>query len=251
METSLIGNCSENHATELTEFERRAKVLSLYFNSNIRYSKEVVPPPFIVEFFGPPSAGRTTTIRELDKLLRRHGFRCYHPQEGAEAVRYLTRDTPKYNIATGLYAYSLLLELSEGHQYDFVLFERCMFDAYSRMKYWNKKAKLDENAMRSAQEFFLFGASYIDVAFMMYCTPSVAMDRETINQLTNRLGNSTNPAALDFLIECSLETCDELIDRFPIAVIETTHLTEKQMVQITAKEVLDALETKIIQTRAR
>lgn len=78
----------------MTEFERRARLVKPYFNPKIRHSKDIIPPPVITEFLGTPSSGKTTLIRELDKFWRRQGFRTFHPQEGAEAVRYLDRKTP-------------------------------------------------------------------------------------------------------------------------------------------------------------
>ena len=67
---------------ELTEFERRALLVKPYFNIGLRHGKEILPPPFIKEFLGTPSSGKTTLIKELDKFWKRQGFRSWHPQEG-------------------------------------------------------------------------------------------------------------------------------------------------------------------------
>lgn len=236
---------------ELTEFERRARLAAPYFNRKLRRGKDIVPPPFIVEFLGTPSGGKSTLIRELDKFLKRQGFRIWHPQEGAEAVRYLDRTTPFYNLATGLYAYKILMQESEGHQYDFVLFERCVFDAYTWMKYWNKKGHLSSDMMRMLQESFLMGAPRIDCAFIVFSQSDTAMKRETKNELTRQLGNHTHPEIIQFLYECNMESYRELKDMFAnLFLFDTTSLQEKEMVQNVARIILDVLEKKIIAATA-
>ena len=231
----------------MTEFERRAKLLTPYFNKKLRHSKDILPPPFILEFLGTPSGGKSTLVRELDKFWKRQGFRVWHPQEGAEAVRYIERTTPFYNIATGLYAYQLLMQVSEGHQYDFVLFERCVFDSYTWMKYWQKKDLLTLEMARMMQESFLTGASRIDGVFIVICNYDIAITRETKNELTAQLGSHTNPDTIKFLLECNLESYEELKNRFPnIFLLDTTLLDEKTMVQKVAKHILDLLEQKVL-----
>ncbi|MBI3273845.1 MAG: hypothetical protein HYZ69_01745 [Candidatus Colwellbacteria bacterium] len=232
---------------ELTEFERRVRLVAPYFNGKLRRGKDILPPPFIVEFLGTPSGGKSTLIRELDKFLKRQGFRIWHPQEGAEAVRYLDRTTPFYNLATGLYAYKILMQESEGHQYDFVLFERCVFDAYTWMKYWNKKGHLSNDMMRMLQESFLMGAPRIDCACIVISQSDVAMRRETKNELTRTLGNHTRPEVIQFLYECNMESYEELKGSFPnLFLFDTTSIEEKEMVQKAARIMLDVLEKKII-----
>lgn len=232
---------------EQTHFERRAQLLRPYFHLGIRHGHNILPPPFIEEFLGTPSAGKTTLIKELDKFWKRQGFRSFHPQEGAEAVRYLDRKTPFYNIATGLYAFQLLMQVSEGHQYDHVLFDRCVFDAYTWMKYWFKRGKLTHEMMRMLQESFLMGADRIDTAFIVVCDPEVAIGRETKNELTSQMGQHTNAETIGLLIECNGETYAELSPRFPqLHLLDTSSLSEKEMIQNTADIILAALEKKVL-----
>lgn len=232
--------------SQKTVFERRARLLLPHFKPDIRYNMSILPPPFITEFFGPPSGGKTTLIKELDKFWRRQGYRCWTPQEGAEAIRYIERSGPVYNIATGMYAYNILMKESHGHQYDHVLFDRCLFDAYVWMKYWHKKGKLSEGTMRMLQESFLAHADRIDLAFMILCDPKTAIGRETKNELTAQLGKTTNLENLRRLREHHLEAYEELHDRFgQIVVLDTSELDEKAMVQKAATIMLDKLEERI------
>lgn len=230
-----------------TEFERRAQLLLPHFKPDIRYSMSILPPPFITEFFGPASGGKTTLIKELDKFWKRQGYHTWHPQEGAEAIRYLDRSTPFYNITTGTYALQILSKECRSHTYDHVFFDRCMFDAYVWMKYWNKKGKLSEEMMHMLQESFLAHADQIDLAFMIVCDPSVSIARETKNELTSQLGQTTNLETLQKLAAYHREAYDELHERFrQIVVLDTTNLDEKLMVQKVATIMLDKLEERII-----
>src|SRR3989338_484322 len=105
-------------------FEKKAKTILSYLKQSVRYDESFLPRPFFLEITGSPAAGKTTTITEFDKFFRRMGFRVLRPQEGAEVIRHIGRDTPLYNIRTGLYALQLLIDLSAGHQYDLVILDR-------------------------------------------------------------------------------------------------------------------------------
>src|SRR3989344_3657761 len=120
-------------------YEEKAHRILAYLKKDVRHDHSFLPRPFFVEFLGSPSAGKTTAITEMDKFLRRMGFRVLRPQEGAEVIRHIPRTTPLYNIRTGLYALSLLIDESYGHLYDIIIFDRCVFDAYCWMMYWLEK----------------------------------------------------------------------------------------------------------------
>ena len=232
-----------------TEFERRARLIAPYFNQRIRYSKEILPPPIICEFLGTPYAGKSTIVDQLDKFWKRQGYRTYPPQEGADAIRYIERSSPFYNIATGLYAFNLLMQVSEGHQYDHVFFERCVFDAYTWMKYWFKKKQLDRKTMQMLQESFLQGASRIDFACVMVCDPSVALKRDKRFGTTSREGKTSNLDTMSLLIECNLESYEELKDEFPqLMLFDTTALDETTMVQKLTDFSVAAVEKKVLAT---
>lgn len=161
-------------------FEEKAKKILEYLKSDLRYDEQFLPRPFFLEFTGSPSSGKTTTITELDKFLRRHGFRVLRPQEGAEVIRHIPRTTPLYNIRTGLYALNKLIDESYGHLYDVIIFDRCVFDAYCWMMYWEEKNKLTKEEKELAQSFFLsrFWMEKIDIA-----TEILNIFEEKINKL--------------------------------------------------------------------
>ncbi len=249
MNTELNGTVLDREG-EMTQFDRRASLILPYFNHDIRYGKHIVPPPIMVELFGVPSSGKSTAIREADKTLRKQQFRVKPPSEGAESIRYLTRDTPSYNIATGMYSYDILLEESEGHRYDYVLFDRCLFDAYTWMKYWYRKGKLTDDLLRSIQEYFLYGAARIDLAILVVCDPEIAFKRETRFETTKRMGNYTNPETMELLLKLNMESHKELEKRFPqLKLLDTTNLDEVSMVHAVENMIYTCTEDKIVERK--
>src|SRR5512134_3371694 len=106
------------------EHEAQAQRILDYLKAHIRYDNGFIPRPFFVEFTGTPSSGKTTSIVKMYQFLRRLGFRVAKPLEGAEAIQHISRKTPVYNIRTGLYALTMLLDESHMHNYDIIMFDR-------------------------------------------------------------------------------------------------------------------------------
>jgi len=228
-------------------FEQKAQTILTYLKSHLRYDGKFLPRPFFLEFTGSPSAGKTTTITELDKFLRRQGFRVLRPQEGAEVIRHIGRDTPLYIIRTGIYALTQLIDFSAGHPYDVVIFDRCIFDAYCWMLYWLEKGKLSEEEGRVIQVFFLsrFWAGNIDAAYFMICEPEVAAQRELRIALSRRLGDTTSPQSVRSLVERYKHAYGVLsADHKQLFLVDTTHMHEETMVRHIATQTLDILEQK-------
>ncbi len=228
-------------------FEQKAGAILSYLKSDVRYGEGFLPRPFFLEFTGSPSAGKTTTIKELDTFFRKMGFRVLCPQEGAEVIRHIPRTTPIYNLRTGLYALTALLDQSFGHNYDIVIFDRCVFDVYCWMMYWEGKKKLSPEETKLFQSFFLspLWMDRVDVAYFMVSDPSVAMDREMRIALSSKMGETTNPKTIKTLVDRYTTAYGELRNRYPqLRLLDTTKLNEQQMVQSVAMEILTILEQK-------
>lgn len=228
-------------------FEDQAKKILAYLKSNVRYNNSFLPRPFFLEITGTPAAGKTTTITELDKFFRRQGFRVWRPQEGAEVIRHIERTTPLYNIRTGLYALTLLIDQSAGHVYDIVIFDRCIFDTYCWMIYWQEKSKISEKEMELFQQFFIsrFWIDKIDAAYFMVCDPQEAVRRELRIALSQKLGDTTNPKTIETLAARYLSTYEILSPcHTQLHLIDTTHLSEQKMIETIAAKTLEIFEQK-------
>jgi len=228
-------------------YDEQAARLHAFLKSDVRYDQSLLPRPFFIEFTGSPSSGKTTSIKSLDTFLRRHDFRVFCPQEGAEVIRHVSRSTPLYNIRTGLYALEMLIDLSQGHQYDMVIFDRCVFDAYSWMMYWQEKGKLTDADRSLIQNFFLlpYWMNQIDLAYVFTCDPLVATTREDRLSLTNRPSEMTNPQTIGVLVDRYNRAFSQLKDGFPqLRLVDTTSLSEVEMLETVTGEVLTVLEKK-------
>ncbi len=228
-------------------FEVRAKTILTFLKSEVRYDQRFMPRPFFVEITGSPSSGKTTTITELDKFFRRMGFRVLRPQEGAEVIRHIDRTTPIYNVRTGLYALSMLLDYSHGNAYDIVIFDRSIYDAYTWMVYWQQKGNLTPEEMKCVQDFFLMRlwTPYIDAAYFMVCNPEESMRRELRIALSEKFGETTNPASVKTLVERYRAAYDFLHPTHPnLHLFDTSSMSEQAMVEAVATLTLDSLEQK-------
>ncbi len=240
--------------TQERRFEQQAERILGYLRNEIRYDYSFLPRPFFIEFTGSPSAGKTTTITELDKFLRRHGFRVYRPQEGAEVIRHIERTTPLYNIRTCDYARQILVDNSVNHTYDVVLFDRCIFDGYCWMMYWEEKGLLTPELRAVCQQFFLLPlwTDCIDLAYFMICDPEKAMGRELKIALSTKLGETTNPETIRRLVGRYREAYRQLHASYPqLSLVDTTDLDEHTMIEMIATKTLDALEQKVRKRKER
>ena len=227
--------------------EEKTKIILDFLKVNRRYNQSFIPRPFFVEFTGSPSSGKTTLITELDKYFRREGARVWRPQEGAEVIRHIDRTTPLYNIRTGLYALSLLIDLSAGHMYDIVIFDRCIFDAFSWMMYWEEKNKLTPEERAMIQSFFLsdFWTDKIDAAIFMVSDPEEALRREMRLSMSQKVGETTNPKTVEALVNRYKTAYHLLSPKYKqLIMFDTTNLNEETMVQTITNKLVDMLVAK-------
>lgn len=238
---------SERQNTEQI-FEKKAKHILEYLKSQRgRYGNKFMPRPFMIEFTGPPSSGKTTTIRELYDFLRPLGFVVWRPQEGAEYIQDIPRTFPEYNVATGLYALDKLIHESFGHKYDIILFDRALFDAYCWMEYWGDKGKLTPAQKVIWQSFFTSPqfVEKLDIAYFMVCDPKVAMTRQLRVAISKRPRETTNPTSIEEKIKIWRQAHSlHLVSHSNVRLVDTTSMTEQEMVDYFTNDILTILEAK-------
>lgn len=120
-----------------TEYDQRIAELLSDLRLDLRHNMQPLPRPFIVEFDGMPSSGKTTIIRALDKYFRHNGWCVLPPQEGAQVIRHIPRSASpaQYNIRTALYGIQKIMDVSYTHTYDILLLDRGIFDASCWVEY--------------------------------------------------------------------------------------------------------------------
>ena len=85
----------------------------------------------------------------------------------------------------------------------------------------------------------------IDVAYFMISDPKTAMDREMRIALSNKVGETTNPGAIATLAKRYKDAYRILSPNYPqLHLLDTTKLTEYEMVHQIATNILNLLEKK-------
>lgn len=201
--------------------------------------------PYFIEITGPPSSGKTTIISILDPFFRRQGFRVYTPQEGAEVIRHIPRTSHLYNVRTGLYALTTLIDASVNNNYDLVIFDRCLYDAYVWMEHWYCKSEIKETERNILQEFFLFKTwlEWLDAIFFVTTSVEEAIKRDKAVSLTKKFGSTTNPQSIENLIEVFTDLYYKCRStHHNVFFLDTTGLTRPKMTKWVLEITLDALE---------
>lgn len=229
-------------------FEQKALKILEHLKSKLgRYGNGFLPKPFMIEFTGPPSAGKTTTITEMYDFLRPLGFTVWRPQEGAEWIQHIPRTTPEYNIRTGLYALDKIMDESWGHRYDIILFDRAIFDAFCWMEYWEQKGKLSPEEKHMIQSFFTspFFTQKIDICYFMICDPEVALKRQLRRAISSRPRETTTHESIENKIKIWREVFElQSSIHNSIRLVDTTSLSEIEMIDQVGMDILDTLEKK-------
>ncbi len=133
-------------------------------------------------------------------------------------------------------------------------FDRCAFDAYCWMMYWQAKNQLTNEEVALYQQFFLsrFWIDKLDAAYFVVCDPDEAMKRSKEVSLTDRLGNFTNPQTIQVLVDRFQQAYRDLSPRFPqLRIVDTSGMDKQSMVEHFANEILAAMERKVVSKEAQ
>lgn len=226
------------------DLELNIELLKKYLRTDIRYS---LPRPFMVELTGSPGSGKSATTQVLYDFLRVKGLRVLIPQEGAEVIQHIPRTTPLYNLRTGLYSLAQLTDQGFGAGYDIIIFNRAIFDTYCWMNYWFNKGKLNFKEKNSFQSSFVnrFTAPLIDRAYIMTCEPEIVMKREFRVTISREARETTNIESIRNLTRIFKLGYDDLSPLHEqLKYVDTTNMTEQEMVDLIAQDLLSALAEK-------
>lgn len=234
--------------TREEEYERQVAFIRRYLRSEQRYGRDFLDRPFFIEFTGSPDSGKSTTIEKLYNSLKRYGLRIWIPQEGAQVIQHIPRDNYEYNVRTGLYAMANLLDESHRHNYDLVILDRGLYDAYVWMLYWHQKGQLTKEQMREKQNFFLdpLWRDRVDIAYFVTCDANVAMGRDQDDSATTKEGTWTNPESIRKSVERHVTAFEELKPTTPhLFLVDTTTMDRATMIDTFTAQTLNILEKKI------
>lgn len=218
-----------------------------HLHANMRRDMTLLPRPFIVEFDGMPSCGKTTVIKELDKYFRHNGLHVFTPQEGAERARHVPRTTPEYNIRIVLSIAQMIIDMSWTHAYDLILLDRGMFDYLCWTDYMKDKRMITDKQADTLKQFYLLPmfTEKIDCAVVMICDPHIARKREQNLELSQKHGFTTLQSLHEFYAR-SKSLFTQYVLAYPqLRLFDTTELTKQEMCKHAKDIVLQRLSDKI------
>lgn len=194
-----------------------------------------LPRPHIVEFTGTPVSGKTTCISSVDDFLRRSGLRVMRPQEGAEVFRGVPRNSPRYNILTGIYALRIIIEAMYDRNHDVILLDRGLHDAHAWMLYWQYKNMLTEEEKQMFQRFFAHPMylDAIDTCFYIFCDVAEVNRRKQNDVATTYqptgTGAFTTPGAIQLLRTVFEASFENFAADGTTVSFDTTHHSKSDM----------------------
>lgn len=231
-----------------TDIEKRAMAMLKCLRS-CEFRREKLPRPFIVELTGLPDSGKSTIINRIDVFLRRQRSREQEckiliPQEGTRMVRNIPRNEFQHSIAASNYALQILLKHSYSIDYDILLFDRGLYDAWCFIEWLQQKRTLEQKDSECFKSFFAHDGwlKNIDVCFFVMCDPAIADNRNRKDAfLTSKTGVRTNSKTAAELNSAFMTGYRYFKKRgAPVAFIDTTNLdigqaTRKILIQILEK----------------
>lgn len=202
-----------------------------YLKSDIRHDMNLLPRPFIVEFDGMPSCGKTTLVKKLETYFRHHGLSVFTPQESAEAIRHVPRITPEYNMRTALYTIQIIMDMSWNHTYDLILLDRGIFDCVCWADYCYDKHMITEKQKNTLKQYYLLPmfTDKIDCAVVMICEPEVALEREKNIELVAPHGFTTRQRLHEFYRRSRDLFVQNVLAYPQLHLLDTTNLTLQEM----------------------
>lgn len=233
----MIDNSPLEPDTDVTDLESRAEEL------RILLEQQSPKRPLVIEFSGSPKAGKTRSITVLELFLKRNGFKVEVYTERASVSPIKSKGHLNFNVWVSCASLQGMLE-ALYKDIDVFILDRGIFDALVWNEWLRRTGKITKEEATQVEQFFTMDrwVDLVDVLFVMRCDPSISIQREYADQLTNRRGTIMAEDTLRQFIECIDKTILEHRARFRKTVtIDTTHTRTREGVKKIAAETLNTL----------
>jgi thymidylate kinase len=198
----------------------------------------------VLEFTGTAKAGKSTMITMIENFFRRQNFIVKVPQEGAEVFRNIPRISAVYNIRTGIYALGNLIDSAFDKNIDMIILDRGVCDAYFWMEYWYEKKKINKQEMVMLQNFFTSPKflCFLDLVFLLHCTPLESAKREMRNSLTYQEGEYMNSENLEMMERVFYKVVNKLTKtQMSFEIIENENISPKKAAEEVINKIFNTL----------
>ena len=211
--------------------------------------------PIVIEFAGVPKAGKTSTLGQIQKFLKRCGFRVEVVVERASICPIRDKKHANFNVWTAATTLAQILEKTQtpsGLEDPHVLIlDRGLFDAMIWLTVMERLARI-RKADRAVIEQFLLLEDWrrrITGVIVMTVSPRESMEREKGSLPVEGEGGSImNEAVLQQMLQTTRDTAARLSHSFRIFEIDTSgnaHGGPQQTAESVARIVLDLIEEQL------
>jgi predicted NUDIX family phosphoesterase len=184
--------------------EKKAKIASLekLAEKVLKLKRESIPRrPLVIEFCGAPKSGKSSCISSLELFLRRNGFKTRVLTERASVCPVKNKFSPLFNFWTVCSALVELVEILSNHSKDneIIILDRGIFDGLCWFNFLKDRGNLSEENFYSFENFLTMNKlkSVIDLVYIFTAEPSVSLEREYANLLTEKTGSIMKPVVLE------------------------------------------------------
>ena len=230
-----------------SDLQKRAEAARAKFNGARR--------PIVLEFAGVPKAGKTTTLGQIKKFLKRCGFRVEVVVERASVCPIRDKKHANFNVWTACTTLSQILEKTQTPALpddpDILILDRGLFDAVCWFAVMKQLARI-RRAERDQIERFLLMEDWrkrITGVIFMTAAPRVSMEREKGDLPVEGSGGSImNEDVLRQMLDTTRATAKRLEDQFRIFEIDTSIGTPRGRQETTERVagiVLDLIEEQL------
>jgi thymidylate kinase len=195
----------------------------------------------IIELFGLPKTGKTTTANALCKYLRTKGYKVEIVKERASLSPLKNKLHPSFNYWTTI---SFIKEFIEANDksVDYLIADRGIFDSYVWINLLSKK----ENEPKFFAEFEKLAKQDIVLSnyfltFYFYTTVEKSLEREIERHINYSAGRIMNKVTLNEYLDSYKEVQNTLQKITTIVEIETTSLTIPGVLDFISKRIEDSI----------
>lgn len=203
--------------------------------------------PIVIEFSGSPKAGKTSCINSLEVFLKRNGFKVRIIQERASVCPVSDKQSPMFNIWTACASLEGLIGTLEDkrNEVDVLIIDRGIYDALCWFEWLVDMGKMEDEQRGSAEQFLLMNelVGCIDIVFSFSVEPSISIEREYANLLTDEPGTIMNEIVLKSYLEAMEKTYDMRKKHFhSIFKVDTSNKDQNEVGKEVTEKTLDKLK---------
>ena len=224
-----------------SELQKRAENASKLFNATAR-------KPIVIEFAGVPKSGKTTTISQLQALLKRCGFKTEIVIERASVCPIRDKKHVNFNIWTACTTLAQLLEKTQipprADDPQILILDRGIFDSLCWLRTMETLNRLRPEERKIVQKFLEISdwRERITGVILMTVSSADSMKREQgLLPVEGGSGSIMNPDVLDKMTKVCRTMATELKDLFRIFEVDTSTSGSSSTAKETAEKVADQL----------